>query len=59
MKKLLLLTLSLVMILSLSACNNSSDDEDQLAKIQDAGVSFVSSVSDKNNSVRSSAGSSA
>ena len=41
MKKLLLLTLSLVMILSLSACNNSSDDEDQLAKIQDAGVMVV------------------
>ena len=41
MKKLLLLILSLVMILSLSACNNSSDDEDQLAKIQDAGVMVV------------------
>ena len=41
MKKLLLLTISLVMILSLSACNNSSDDEDQLAKIQDAGVMVV------------------
>lgn len=41
MKKLLLLTLSLVMILSLSACNNSSNDEDQLAKIQDAGVMVV------------------